>query len=797
MPATFAPHVRRLSSIIRSFLPVAGRGRQLPCLPVLALIAAVALATPADAQTGRADLEGRIGDQTGAVVPAANITLTDLESKQTRVTRSAPDGTFVLVDVPAGQYLLAVDSPGFQPFRREIATDGTPERHDVRLDIASLRQNVTVQAAAQASVARTDAALADLPLTINVLPAAYLQTFAVNDLATALQNVPNVNAFTQYGAYEYYSFRGFSDSVQAVDGVRNEGNRVRTQLSNVERVEVLKGPASVLYGADAVGATVNIVLKKPSAAPLYDGSFAFGNWNTTRAAFGAGGRLHGPRLLYRIDAGFDHSDGYRHDGSTRLNITPAVSWRLSDRDLVEVRYAGNRNDLAGDAGIPLQTLADGTAVIPGVPRDRRYNTPADFALSSDHNVRAGYTRLLSDALTLRATFGGRRYDDEYWVAESLSVDESNQVEREFLYFKHVRRPYFGQVEVTGRVRAGIDHDLLAGWEAQFYRTRTTRSNDASRTTTPIDLWNPVETHATWTSFPVSRFDYTRSRSQALYLQDTAHLGTTLKVVGGVRFDHLARRTNNNPVSGGIETVVDPVERRSRAWTYRVGTVFQPHSSVDLFAQYATAFRPNYNLQPDGSTIAPETGRQVEAGQRLRLAAGAIDLTTSVFHIEKRNIALARPGGAFDLAGIIRSRGIEHDVTWRPTSLASINVAYGFTDAAYVDYVTASADFSGNERPRTPRHSLSASASFVFRNGVSLGLNAQSRGRQFLNDGNTVALDGYGIVNVSAGYTRGIAQYMVAFSNLTGTDYWASALGNTQLYPGEPLRVMATIRLRSR
>src|SRR5690606_12025238 len=131
----------------------------------------------------------------------------------------------------------------------------------VPLAIAPFSQSVTVQATAGASVGRTDAPASDQPTSIDTISSQYLQTFAVNDLVVALQTVPNVNAYNQYGVYEYDSFRGFSDSVQTVDGVRNEGNRVRTQLSNVDRVEVLKGPASVLYGTDAIGATVNIVLK--------------------------------------------------------------------------------------------------------------------------------------------------------------------------------------------------------------------------------------------------------------------------------------------------------------------------------------------------------------------------------------------------------------------------------------------------------------------------------------------------------------------------------------------------------
>lgn len=791
------------TTFVRSVLVRTPGRRWWPCdLPGLTLpgvLLVLAIAGGADAQgVGRRDVSGVVIDPAGAVVADAGVTLVPLATNSgERRTTSGSDGTFRFAGVVDGRYLLTAEAPGFDGAADELVVDPSLGPTTATLRVAAFTQSVTVQADLRASVARTTSPLTDLPVTVTVISASTLQRFAVNDLVAALQTVPNVNAYNQYGVYEYYSFRGFTDSVQTVDGVRTEGNRVRTQLANVERVEVLKGPASVLYGTDAIGATVNIVLRKPAPMPAYDASVSLGSWNTTRTTFGAGGRLAGPRLLYRLDAGLDHSAGFRHDRSDRFNVTPTVTWRISDRDQLEVRYGANRTDLSGDSGIPLQTRPDGTQVIPDIPRDRRFNTPADFALSVDHNVRAAYTRLLTDQLTLRGTFSARRYDDEYWVAETLRANGAGEVTREFLYFKHARRPYFGQAELAGQVRAGVDHNILAGWERQNYRTRTTRSVEASGLTTPIDLFTPVDTHTTWTDFPASRYDYTRLRTNAFYAQDTLTLGLSLKAVAGFRVDHLRRRTHNNPVAGGVETPVEPVIRQSRALTYRVGLVYQPHPNVDLFAQHTTGFRPNYNLQPDGSPIDPETGRQFEVGQRLRLLRSRVDVTMSVFQVEKDNIALSRPGGSFDLAGSIRSRGLEQEVEWRPSGTARLNVGYGFTDARYVDYVTTAAAFSGNQRPRTPRHSLTASATFAFSSGIAVAVSSQSRGRQFLDDANTVGLGAYGLLNLSASYTRGRLQYGLALSNLTGTDYWASALGNSQLYPGEPLRVVATLRLLAR
>src|SRR4029434_8896634 len=111
---------------------------------------------------------------------------------------------------------------------------------------------------------------------------------------------------------------GFLDSVQLVDGVRNEGNRVNTQLTNVDRIEVLKGPSSALYGGSALGATVNLIRKKPSAVPAYEFMGAAGSVGTGRGAFGATGRLGSDATLYRVDVGGERREGYRHDDVKRV-----------------------------------------------------------------------------------------------------------------------------------------------------------------------------------------------------------------------------------------------------------------------------------------------------------------------------------------------------------------------------------------------------------------------------------------------------------------------------------------------
>jgi iron complex outermembrane receptor protein len=754
------------------------------------------MVTPAAfAQTS--SIFGRVTDPDRAVVAAAQVTLMDIASENRVTSLTGADGTFRFERVAPGRYLVQIEAAGFAMYTEDVTLGAAAIGVEASLQIGSVSEAVTVRGiATNPSIGRTAVALEDQPITVNTVTAELLRSQGINDLVTALQYVNNVNAYQQYGVYEHYEFRGFADTVQMVDGIRNEGNRVRSQLSNVESIEVLKGPASVLYGSDSIGATVNIVLKKPSREPAFDVSTTVGSWKTYRGTLGATGRLTSDRALYRFDLGVDSSDNFRHDAWNKVNVTPSLAFRLSDRDQLDIRYAGNRNDVSGDGGLPLVTRPDGTTFIADVPRDRRYSTPQDFALSYDHNLRSSYGHTFGNGFGVRNISGYRVYDDEYWITETLRVIYPSTVTRQFLYFKHERRPFTNQVEFSGPIRFGVNHDFLMGWDHQSYRSRTTRKDGASTLTTPIDLYNPVETHVTRTDFTATRYDYTNNFTNAFYIQDHLTLSSKVKAVVGARVDGVRRFTHNNPISPtGVETEVAAVRRRSRKPTSRVGLVYQPVDRVDLYAQYASAFRPNFNLQPDGSTLEPEYGVQYEAGQRFRVLENRVTLNTSIFQITKRNVTFSRPGGFFEQVGKVRSRGFEADVETRLSPALNVNLGYGYTDAVYVDYRTSlTTDFSGNRRPRVPPHTLSLTGTYSVMNGLSLMAGTTYKGTQFLNDQNTLSLDGFSLVNLAASYNRGPVQYNLSVSNVSDAFYYASIRGNTQFYPGEPRRITASVRV---
>ena len=154
-------------------------------------------------------------------------------------------------------------------------------------------------------------------LPVSSIPQQTLQVQGINDMVTAMRNVSGGSGTRRYGMYQYFAVRGFisggpnsQGDVLLVDGMRLQGNRINSQLNNVEQIDVLKGPSSILYGGQALSGAVNVIRKKPEATPAYVLFYRVGRFNTHQVGGGATGQVFGlDRLLYRADVSYENTDG--------------------------------------------------------------------------------------------------------------------------------------------------------------------------------------------------------------------------------------------------------------------------------------------------------------------------------------------------------------------------------------------------------------------------------------------------------------------------------------------------------
>ena len=583
--------------------------------------------------------------------------------------------------------------------------------------------------------------------------------------------------------------------------MRQEGNRVNTQLTNVERIEVLKGPSSALYGGNALGATVNLIRKKPSAASQYDFVGAFGNWQTARTAFGAGGRLAGnEKTLYRFDFGAESREGYRHDNAKRVTVTPSLAWRLGTSDQLNVYYTFNHDGFGGDAGLPLVDTGLGVPTkdnVLDVPRDRNYRTPQDDATSNDHNVQLVYARQLTDTVGFRDTLGYRHFDDEYFLSEEVDFVAPSTIERYYLYFKHHRRPLMNIAEVTTHVRRGVEQDLLFGWEAQRYHNFTTLPEEDFFAAEPIDAFNPVETQGP-SDLTTASVNVFTNVTNALYANDHITLGPRVKALLGGRYDIYRRTSHSDAVDNGQQIEGAIAKREANAFTGRVGLVYQPGPAVDLYGSWANAFIPQTVAQPDGSSLDPVTGSQFEFGQRFRLLDHRAELTTSIYRLNKQHVPFRRSGNVYVQAGEIRSAGFEAELESTLASNVRLNASYAFTDAEFLDYEESpGVNLRGNTPSFAPRHTANLWAGYDWSNGFGANLGYRYFGEVFADSGNEFAVDGYGTLALALRYRRGPVQVSLNLNNLTDTEYLVPHQDYLQVYPGEPVNALLTVRISLR
>ena len=769
-----------------------------PVRSVCAVVLYALLVSCAAWAQGSGSITGRVVDAQGAIVANVEITAS-APGQPERSVRSGRDGTFAFQSLAPGSYTVRMDAAGFAPTAQTVAVGTAEASLTVTMQVAGVNEDVTVQGALIGTVAtgKTALPMRELPLTVQGVSRQLIEEQGDNDLVTALKNVPGVFAFTTYGVYEYYSFRGFQDSVQLLDGVRNEGNRTNTQLTNIERVEVLKGPSSALYGGAALGATVNLIRKKPSAIPTYDFSASGGSWSTGRVAFGAGGRLANDAALYRFDIGGETKEGYRHNDTTRFTVTPSLNWRFGGNNQVNASYTFNRDRFAGDAGLPLTNsdfdvpIADN---VPNVPRDRNYRTPQDNATSYDNNMQVAYARQLSNSLGFRDTLSYRYFNDEYFLSEEVDFIPPSTVDRYYLYFKHHRRPLMNIAELTGHFTKGVEQNMVAGWESQRYHNYTTLPEEDFFAATSIDAFNPVETQGPSDLTPTRANVFTNT-TNAFYIQDHLTLGPQVKLLLGGRYDIYRRESHTDPIANGVQTEGPISKRDTEAFTSRAGLVYQPVQKVDLYGSYASSFKPLTVAQPDGSSLDPETGSQIEFGQRFHMVNDRLQLNTAVYRIRRQNVTFRRPGNIYVQAGEVQSRGFEADLETSLTSRWRINGAYAFTDAEFLDYQeSVGINLRGNTPTFAPRHTFNVWTAFDWQNGFGINVGGRYFGRTFADNDNIFSIDGYGLGNVGVRYRRGQLDYQFNINNITSTKYFVAHQDYLQVYPGDPINVLATVRV---
>ncbi len=639
------------------------------------------------------------------------------------------------------------------------------------------------------------------PANIGVVNAPLLAEQDGIVLSDALRNISGVNVQAQSGVQDHFVVRGFdsiSGSLILTDGAP-EPEASYYEMHNVERVELLKGPAGFLYGSNPLAGAVNIVRKQPLPTRLLSAGVTGGSFGRQEATLD----LNVPVIDgfdVRLNGLWRESDNYRDDkDSSDWGLNPAFAWRLGDASTLNLNLDYLRLEREPDGGLPLQFLSP-SGQIHDVPRRRSYQAPFDFSRQDVSRVQLDWETRLNDTVRLRdkVYYRGLDWDSAGTILNGAFADPNNpgafNVSRTLTTLDDRQVVAGNQFEAIFSLGGdGVRHDLLTGVEL----TRHTDRFALDLAFLPdLDLFNPVETATSPPpTFPFERGDSTTTVA-APYIIDQITLNTRWQLLAGARLDFL-----------DFEDDVSGTSRSESEVSPMLGAVFAPARTTSIYLSAGEAFAPP-SPRVTGSP-EPEESRQVELGLKKLFAGGRVQATWAVYHLERENIGIPDENGFTQQDGDQRSRGFEFELAAEPIPRLRTFFSYAFNDAELTRFaeqvivgfgpggpIFATVDRSGNDPAFAPRHLASFWVSRKFTNGLGIGGGGRFVDEQFIAEDNGFAMDSYTVFDAAIFYeVREAWRLKLHLKNITDEDYEVRGFPSTGVIPADPFSVFAGVEFR--
>ncbi|QBE65728.1 TonB-dependent receptor [Pseudoduganella lutea] len=656
---------------------------------------------------------------------------------------------------------------------------------------------------ASTSAMKIEAPLRDIPQTVNVIPEQLLRDQAVLSMEDAMKSVPGVGLSHGDGQRDQVTLRGFSAiSDQFVDGFRDDALYFR-DMSNVERIEVLKGPAAVLYGRGSSGGLINRITKRPGI-DRSEVTVRVGSHKQRRGEVDVARTLGNTGMAFRITGAVERADSYRDQQFLdRDAIAPSllVSLGASTSLLVQAEHLSDRR--VTDFGIPSY---QGRPV--SVPAGTYYGAAnaRDVDFSQAEVTAGGFTleHRLGERIALRNAF--RKYDYTLARNNTLVGAVNEAAGTASLNRTNLRREedgWFNQTEVTQTASlAGMTHRLLYGVE--IGRQDKDQVNRSQSNVATVALFNPVSPVL---PLALNVAPGTDNRgiftTRAVYVQDLVELSPAWKALAGVRYDRFEQETRERRAGQA------DLHRVDAGWSPRAGLVWQPGATQSYYASFSRSFQPsaeNFPLAANNAQIAPEKTTNREVGGKFDLFGGALSATASLFRLERTNVKYTDPvTNLLVPVGTQRSDGLELTLAGQVASGWQVWSGYSFLDAKVIsspaldnsDNVIKRVPVQGKRATLTPRHSANLWIARSFNAALRGGIGLVAVGERFANPGNTVALPGYATVDAMVGYRIASVDLQLNVTNLLDRGYIVSGHGTAPNLnmPGAPRGARLTARYR--
>ncbi|PHH41924.1 TonB-dependent receptor [Pseudomonas putida] len=640
---------------------------------------------------------------------------------------------------------------------------------------------------------RTSTPVRYVPQAIDSIKTTNVADYGTNDIGDALSGIPNVSSSADT-RFDSLRIRGFDASNDFyLDGIRDD-SQYKRDLHNIERVEVLKGPAAVLYGRGSQGGIVNRVSKLPE----------FGRRSTIEAQGGSDDLRSlyadlstdpSENLSLRLNMGNMDENSFRDGVSgNRQLFAPSMSWQLTPDLNWLVQYEYSRYNRTPDRGIP------GVNGRPAdVGRDTTYGNDHDFIDDKAQSLRSKLTYEINDNWQLRQTLGVFKLDSDFDNTYLTSFDpKTNKVARQHWQQDLTTRNVYNNLELEGGFDTfGLEHRLLTGVEIgsqrrdpKLYNAATGRTPGA-QSVPSLDLFNPNRELRHTGSMQVFSDSHTEVESRAVYVQDQLRLDDQWQLLAGLRYDTFDIESTNQ-----LKNLTE--DRDSHSTSPRFGIVWTPLQNHSFYASWSKTFSPVggglIGITPgaagNSNDLSPELTKQKEIGVKSDWLDDRLSTTLAVYDLELYNRRTSDPNDPTltVMTGLQRSRGVELTATGKLVGNWYMRGGVGVQDT------TIEKDNNGLEGKRVnnvAKHNGSLFLTWKPEMGWYGETGLTLVGQRYADNANTTVLPGYGRWDALVGYRFKDWDLRAALNNITDREYYASATSQYQIQPGAPRSVVMT------
>ncbi|MES2026450.1 MAG: TonB-dependent siderophore receptor [Pseudomonadota bacterium] len=654
------------------------------------------------------------------------------------------------------------------------------------------------------SATKINAPLRDIPQTVNVITQAVMRDKGVRSMEDAVKSVPGVSLVHGDGQRDQVFIRGFNSlGDQFIDGIRDDAMYYR-DMSNVEQIEVVKGPASVLYGRGSSGGMINRITKKPGI-DKNEASLQVGSWNQRRGEFDIGRNIDDGNISFRMTGAVERADSFRDQQFLdREAFAPSMAIKI-DADtnlLLQAEYLHDKR--VTDFGIPSLNgrpinVAPSTYYGSGNARD------ADSAESTTSSASITLDHRFNSEWSIRNAFRYYQYKlDRYNTIPGVVTATADpafpsgyKVARSRGAIARNEHGIFNQTELTQNATiGGMAHQILYGVEFGTQdRTQLNRSGSAA----DVDAFNPIALPASTSNLTINPGTSNSGSSTvaAAYVQDLISLSDKWKALVGIRYDSFKQEVY----------VAGNPNRNDTAWSPRAGLVYQPTTTQSYYVSVSKSFQPsaeNFNLTAANALFAPQETTSKEIGTKIDLFNGRATATAALFNLERTNMTTTDPFGVTTAVGTQQTNGLELTFAGDLSNGWRVSSGYAYLDAKISKSTAVSKNVAGvpdgiaaqgKLASVTPEHSANVWLTKTLAQHWTAGAGVNYVGSRFADTYNTVTLPGYTTMDAMLSYKIKGFDLQLNIYNIFDKQYIASAhsaLPNS-LLPGAPRSATLTAR----